>query len=47
MRLDEAPLGIANPVWLDEPGFDPARHVRRVALPAPGGDAELCELVAT
>ena len=45
MRLDEAPLRIANPVWLDDPGFDPERHVRRVALPAPGGDAELCELV--
>ena len=45
MRLDEAPLRIANPVWLDDPGFDPERHVRRVALPAPGGDDELCELV--
>lgn len=45
MRLDEAPLGIANPVWRDDEDFDPDRHVRRVALPAPGGDAELCELV--
>jgi len=45
MRIDEAPLGIAHPVWVDEPGFDPARHVRRAALPAPGGDAELCEFV--
>src|SRR5919198_4737981 len=45
MRLDSAPLGLANPVWVDDDGFDPARHVRRAALPAPGGDAELCELV--
>jgi WS/DGAT/MGAT family acyltransferase len=45
MRLDEAPLGVANPVWLDDDDFDPDRHVRRVALPAPGGDAELAELV--
>ena len=45
MRLDEAPLGIANPVWVDDDGFDPDRHVRRVALPAPGGRAELEELV--
>jgi WS/DGAT/MGAT family acyltransferase len=45
MRLDEAPLGIANPVWVDDEDFDPERHVRRVALPPPGGDAELCELV--
>src|SRR3954451_18855780 len=45
MRLDNAPLRLANPVWVDDEGFDPARHVRRAALPAPGGDAELCELV--
>jgi WS/DGAT/MGAT family acyltransferase len=45
MRLDEAPLGIANPVWQEDPDFDPDRHVRRVSLPAPGGDAELSELV--
>ena len=45
MRLDEAPLGIAHPVWVADDGFDPDRHVQRSALPAPGGDAELCELV--
>src|SRR3954468_8221048 len=45
MRLDEAPLGIANPVWPDDNGFNPARHAPRGALPPPGGDAELCELV--
>ena len=37
MRLDEAPLGIANPVWVEDDNFDPDRHVRRVALPPPGG----------
>lgn len=45
MRLDEAPLGIAHPVWVDEPEFDAERHVRRAALPPPGGDAELSEFV--
>jgi len=45
MRLDEAPLGLANPAWIDDEGFDPDRHIRRVAIPAPGGDTELCELV--
>ena len=32
MRLDEAPLGIANPVWVADDNFDPDRHVRRVSL---------------
>jgi diacylglycerol O-acyltransferase / wax synthase len=45
MRLDEAPLGIANPVWVRDDGFDPDRHVRRVALPAPGSRVELDALV--
>ena len=45
MRLDSAPLGLANPVWVEDPSFDVDRHVRRAGLPAPGRDAELCELV--
>ena len=45
MRLDEAPLGIANPVWVDDEHYDPDRHIRRVALPAPGGREQLEELV--
>ena len=44
-KLDQTPLGLANPVWVDDAAFDPDLHVRRVALPEPGGDAELCELV--
>ena len=45
MRLDPATLGLASPVWVEDEAFDPERHVRRMALPGPGGDAELCELV--
>jgi WS/DGAT/MGAT family acyltransferase len=44
MRLESPPLGLANPVWIEDPSFDAARHVRRAALPAPGGEAELLEL---
>lgn len=43
-RLEATPLGLANPAWVQDESFDADRHVRRVALPAPGGDAELCEL---
>src|SRR3954452_15741591 len=45
MRLDEAPLGIAHPVWVRDDAVDPDRHVRRVSLPAPGGRGARAELV--
>jgi diacylglycerol O-acyltransferase len=40
-RLEEPPLGLANPVWTDDTGFDLDWHVRQSSLPAPGGEAEL------
>jgi WS/DGAT/MGAT family acyltransferase len=40
-RLEEPPLGIANPVWVDDTSFDLDWHVRQASLPAPGDDAEL------
>ena len=40
-RLEEPPLGIANPVWTDDTGFDLDWHVRQASLPEPGGEAEL------
>jgi WS/DGAT/MGAT family acyltransferase len=45
MRLEDVLGGAGYPVWEEPPDFDPGRHVRRAAVPAPGGDAELCELV--
>lgn len=44
-RLEEPALGLANPVWTDDLGFDLDWHVRQVSLAAPGGDAELGALV--
>ncbi|MDX6583253.1 MAG: diacylglycerol O-acyltransferase / wax synthase [Solirubrobacterales bacterium] len=38
-------IALSNPVWADDPRFDIERHVRRLALPKPGGMAELRELV--
>ncbi|MDP9431447.1 MAG: wax ester/triacylglycerol synthase family O-acyltransferase [Actinomycetota bacterium] len=40
------PGRIANPVWVDDAAFDASYHVRRSALPYPGTDAQLHELVA-
>lgn len=40
-RLEEMPLGLANPVWTDDTDFDLDWHVRQASLPAPGDDAEL------
>ncbi len=38
--------GLAWPQWCDDEQFDIALHVRRVALPAPGSDDDLCEWAA-
>ena len=40
------PGRVAAPVWVDDPDFDVTYHVRRSALPRPGTDAQLHELVA-
>jgi diacylglycerol O-acyltransferase len=43
-RLQSSAAGLANPVWVDDDGFDLGWHVRRAALPA-AGDAALAEFV--
>ena len=45
-RLLEVPLGLQHPAMVDDPDFDIEYHMRRVALPEPGGLDELAELVA-
>ncbi|MGH2954811.1 MAG: WS/DGAT/MGAT family O-acyltransferase [Solirubrobacterales bacterium] len=44
-RVTPTPLRLDNPVWSDDARFDLRWHVSRVALPKPGGMAELRELV--
>jgi diacylglycerol O-acyltransferase / wax synthase len=39
------PMALARPVWVDDSHFNLTYHVRRTALPAPGGDDELRALV--
>ncbi|OBG36324.1 diacylglycerol O-acyltransferase [Mycobacterium alsense] len=41
------PLDLGAPEWVDDPNFDIRRHLHRLALPQPGGDAELFAVVAT
>jgi len=45
-RLQGVPGRLANPLWVDDPHFDLAYHVRRSALPRPGTMDQLRELVA-
>lgn len=45
-RLVPVPLGVDHPMWIEDPDFDLAYHVRRAALPSPGGAAELAEYAA-
>ncbi len=45
-RVRPVPGRLANPVWVDDEDFDLAYHVRRAALPRPGTDEQLHELVA-
>lgn len=45
-RLQSVPGHLANPVWVDDPGFEISYHVRRSALPRPGTLDQLRELVA-
>ncbi len=37
-------IGQGGPVWVDDPAFDIAHHVRHIAVPAPGTETELLEL---
>lgn len=46
MRPRHVPFNLAAPVWSDDTDFTVSGHLRRVALPRPGGMAELSELVA-
>jgi diacylglycerol O-acyltransferase / wax synthase len=45
-KVREVSLGMARPVWVDDPDFDITYHIRRSALPSPGSDAQLHDLVA-
>lgn len=45
-RLVNVPFDLHHPLWIEDPDFDIDFHLRRAALPAPGGEAELAEFAA-
>jgi diacylglycerol O-acyltransferase / wax synthase len=45
-KVREVRVGSARPVWVDDADFDITYHVRRSALPSPGSDEQLHELIA-
>lgn len=45
-KVREVKFGLARPVWVDDPDFDITYHIRRSALPSPGSDSQLHELIA-
>src|SRR4051794_40387667 len=45
-RLVSVPLGLDQPYWIEDPGFNIEYHVREIALPAPGDDRQLAEQAA-
>jgi diacylglycerol O-acyltransferase len=45
-KLRTVPLHLGRPVWVEDPDFDLGYHVRFTALPEPGGDQQLAELIA-
>ena len=44
-KIKDVPGRLVGPVWVDDEDFDITYHVRRSALPRPGTDAQLRELV--
>ncbi|MFI7004877.1 wax ester/triacylglycerol synthase family O-acyltransferase [Nocardia sp. NPDC050175] len=45
-KVREIPFALGRPVWVEDSQFDITYHIRRSALPTPGTDEQLHELVA-
>jgi diacylglycerol O-acyltransferase len=44
-KLVRVPFNLGRPYWIADADFDIDYHLRRIGVPAPGGDHELAELV--
>ncbi len=45
-RMLRIPLGLGLPLWYDDPNLDLDYHLRRAAVPAPGGPREFAEVLS-
>lgn len=45
LRYLPTPLGLHQPIWIEDPEFNLSSHVKRVRCPAPAGSREFCTLV--
>jgi len=45
-RVVDVPLRLDHPFWVEDPAFDLDYHVRHTAVPSPGRDDQLADLVA-
>jgi WS/DGAT/MGAT family acyltransferase len=45
-KVHFVPIALGRPVWVDDPHFNLDYHLRRTAVPRPGGDEGLRKLVA-
>ena len=45
-RLVEVPFGLDHPYWIEDPAFDRDFHERFIAVPSPGTDRQLEQVVS-
>lgn len=45
-KLVTPPFNLGRPYWVQDPDFDIDYHLRRIGVPAPGGDRELAEVAS-
>ena len=45
-RLVEVPFGLDHPYWVEDPDFDIDFHIREAAIPPPGDDRRLADVVS-
>ncbi|MDJ0786928.1 MAG: wax ester/triacylglycerol synthase family O-acyltransferase [Myxococcota bacterium] len=45
-RLVEVPFDLDRPYWIEDPDFDLDFHIRHIAVPPPGDELQLSELIA-